>query len=194
MEDKQDAPMPPAEEGSSIPADEDNKEDAAAVSVPGEKPGQPISDLVNQTFAAQIMSMGYTKEVAEKSLLMTGNGTVDKAMDWIMEHQNDEDFFEEMRIESASTQDPNKPQLSKEEKLKLLDEKLAKVRAQKKIEEEKNAREAEINRIKFNKELLVAKRKMEEQQDEIQYMKQKKEREEFDRAKKEMQAQLLRDK
>ena len=89
--------------------------------------------------------MGYTKEVAEKSLLMTGNQTVDGAMDWIMEHQNDEDFFEEMRIESASTQDPNKPQLTMEEKKKILDERIAKVREQKRIEEEKSAKEAEIN-------------------------------------------------
>ncbi len=138
--------------------------------------------------------MGYTKEVAEKSLLMTGNQTVDGAMDWIMEHQNDEDFFEEMRIESASTQDPNKPQLTMEEKKKILDERIAKVWEQKRIEEEKSAKEAEINWIKFNKELLVAKRKMEEQQDEIQFRKQQKEREEFERAKKEMQQQLLWDK
>ena len=49
MEDKQDAPMDPADEGSSIPLDGEQKE---AASVPAEKQGQPISDLVNQTFAA----------------------------------------------------------------------------------------------------------------------------------------------
>lgn len=49
--------------------------------------------------------MGFTKVVAEKALFMTQAG-VEKAMDWIQEHMDDEDFQEELVIvgkqESAS--------------------------------------------------------------------------------------------
>ncbi len=66
------------------------------------------------------MEFGFPREVAEKALLFTGNGTVEKAMDWIEQHSNDEDFYKEERIAESSNQDPSKPKISKEEQIRLL--------------------------------------------------------------------------
>ena len=65
-----------------------------------EKKGQGITHLVNQEFTAMLISMGYSKNVSEKSLLFTNNKSVEKSLDWINEHKNDEDFEEELRIEN----------------------------------------------------------------------------------------------
>lgn len=46
------------------------------------------------------MSLGYSKNVAEKSLLLTGNQSKEDAEKWINEHKNDNDFEEELRIEA----------------------------------------------------------------------------------------------
>jgi len=64
--------------------------------------------------------LGFSRPVAEKSLLFTGNQSIEKAMDWIEQHQNDEDFEKEERVLETSTKDPSKPKLSKEEQLKML--------------------------------------------------------------------------
>mgnify|MGYP001576875844 CR=1 FL=1 len=61
------------------------------------------------------MEMGFSRNVAEKSLLYTQNLSVEKAFDWINEHQADPDFEDEERVEDTSTTDPSKPKLSREE-------------------------------------------------------------------------------
>lgn len=75
--------------------------------VPMQKPGRPIGDLVNQEFVNQIMEMGFSRNVAEKSLLYTQNLSVEKAFDWINEHNSDPDFEDEERVEDTSTVDPS---------------------------------------------------------------------------------------
>ena len=42
--------------------------------------------------------MGFTKEVAEKALYLTGGDELDKATDWIDKHCEDPDFNEEYLI------------------------------------------------------------------------------------------------
>ena len=95
--------------------------------------------MVNQTYVSQIIEFGFPREVAEKALLFTGNQTVEKAMDWIEQHQNDEDFYKEERILETSSHDPSKPKLSKEEQLKILQEKIElnrKLKAEQAIKDE----------------------------------------------------------
>lgn len=59
--------------------------------------GQSISSMVNAGHVNQIVEMGFSKVVAEKALFLTQAG-VEKAMDWINEHMDDEDFNEELVI------------------------------------------------------------------------------------------------
>lgn len=73
--------------------------------------------------ASTIMEMGFTKAVAEKSLLYTNNQSVEKAFEWIQEHQEDPDFLEEEFLApDQPTSDPNKPKLSKEERMQAAKE------------------------------------------------------------------------
>lgn len=60
--------------------------------------------------------MGYSKAVAEKSLFLTQNSSVDHAVDWIMNHMEDADFEEELMIVQQSAAGPTST-LTKEEKL-----------------------------------------------------------------------------
>jgi len=60
--------------------------------------GTSISSFVNKDLVQQLLDCGFSKVVSEKALYLTGNNSVDKAMDWISEHQEDADFQEELRI------------------------------------------------------------------------------------------------
>ena len=90
----------------------------------------PISDKVNQSFAAELQGMGFTKEVSEKALFLTQNSSLEAAMNWIEEHQGDADFLEELRIVGASA--PSAAKLTPEEaaaKARELQERLRKKRS-----------------------------------------------------------------
>ena len=130
------------------------KEEAAATETPiePEKPkGKPISSLVNQEFVTMIMDMGFTKAVAEKSLLFTNNTSVEGAMEWITQHQDDADFLEEEFLaEDVTDYDPNKPHLSKEERMQRALELQKAAREKRLAEEKKLEEEREKNRIHGN--------------------------------------------
>ena len=121
----------------------------------------PISDKVNQTFAAELQSMGFTKEVSEKALFLTQNSSLEAAMNWIEEHQGDSDFLEELRIISGDAQPPA-AKLTPEEaaaKARELQERLRKKRAE---EEKALSLEQERNRLRAGKEMSMAKQTYEE--------------------------------
>lgn len=125
--------------------------EAVAEETPAEeiKPkGKPISSLVNQEFVSMIMDMGFTKAVAEKSLLFTNNLSVEGAMEWITQHQDDADFLEEEFLaEDVSTQDPNRPHLSKEERIQRALELQKQAREKRLAEDKKLEEEREKSRI-----------------------------------------------
>lgn len=62
-----------------------------------EPDGEPISGLVAKEKVDQLLEMGFSKNVAEKALFLNDQ-TIDKAMEWIYEHQEEPDFEEELRI------------------------------------------------------------------------------------------------
>jgi len=129
---------------------------------------------VNQEFAAGLEGMGYSKNVREKALLLTGNASVEAALEWIENNKTAPDFEEEMLM----VQDESKPKLSPEEAAERAKELQAKLREQRKKKEAEDELERERNRISGGKALAEAKRIMDEQQrkrDLEQYMKEKQE-------------------
>lgn len=62
-----------------------------------EDEGAPISGMVNQTLANQLIEMGYSKNVSEKSLFLNQQ-ILEKAIEWIYENQNSPDFEEELKL------------------------------------------------------------------------------------------------
>lgn len=125
---------------------------------PEQPKGRPISSLINQEFASTIQEMGFSKAVAEKSLLYTNNGSVEGAMEWITQHQEDPDFEQEEFLAEEPAEDPNKPKLTKEERIKAAMELQQRIRAKREAEDKKLEEERELQRIKGTKELQKAKR------------------------------------
>jgi UBX domain-containing protein 1/4 len=124
-----------------------------------ESSGQGISSLVDQSLVSILLEMGISKAVSEKALFLTQAKSIEPAIDWIQEHENDPDFEEELQI----VQGTSNSSLSKEEaaiKARELQQKLKRDRDEKEKELEI---EREKERIRVNKELLEAKRKAEEQ-------------------------------
>jgi uncharacterized UBP type Zn finger protein len=100
------------------------------------------------------MEMGFTKIVAEKALFMTQAG-VEKAMDWINDHMEDEDFNEELIIvgqpESASSK------LTLEERQAKAAQLQKEVRARMDAKEKVRTIENEASRKKLEKEMAASK-------------------------------------
>ena len=70
--------------------------------IPDTEPQQPvgisISDKVNQQDVAQLNSMGFSKNVAEKALFLTQNKGVEAAMAWIDKNMDEPDYEEPLMI------------------------------------------------------------------------------------------------
>ena len=66
--------------------------------------------------------------------------------------------------------------MSKEERIKLAEEKIKAARAKRALDEKKNDHEREINRIKMNKEILAAQRLDKEREERIALELRKKEK------------------
>ena len=127
VEKTEDTPMTDEQAAEKLQAEEFQQEQNQQPAAAAEPPKQSISGMVDQGHVNQIMEMGFSKVVAEKSLFMTQSKGVEKAMDWIYQNSEQPDFEEELFIvgqaEGSSSgggagADPNKPKLSKEEALK----------------------------------------------------------------------------
>ncbi|OMJ88515.1 hypothetical protein SteCoe_9556 [Stentor coeruleus] len=125
-----------------------------------ETQGQSISSMVDQSLVTQLIEMGFSKNVSEKSIFLTQAKSVEPAMDWISEHQGDPDFEEELQIIQGLT--PSS-MTSEEAQARARD-----LQLKLKQDREKKDKELELqrekDRIRTNKELSEAKAKFEEQE------------------------------
>jgi len=110
--------------------------------------------MVNQGHANQIVEMGFSKTVAEKALFMTQGG-VEKAMDWINEHMDDEDFNEELVI--VGQQESAGSKYTLEERQAKAAQLQKEVRARIEAKDKQRAIENEAARKKLDKEMAAAK-------------------------------------
>lgn len=108
--------------------------------------GSSITSYVSQDVVKQLLEMGYSKNVAEKSCFFNQN-ILEKAIEWIYEHQNDNDFEEELKIVGQKENSNLTPEEIKL-KAKELQEYARKryVQKQKELEEEQ-----EKNRVRQSK-------------------------------------------
>ena len=101
-----------------------------------ESEGKSITEYVKEDVVNQLIEMGFSKTVAEKSCFFC-QSNLENAVNWIYEHQSDPDFEEELKIVGQD----NKPKLTEEEikqQAKQLQELARKryVQKQKELEEE----------------------------------------------------------
>jgi uncharacterized UBP type Zn finger protein len=119
---------------------------------PTQSEGKSITEYVKADVVTQLMEMGFSKAVSEKACFFT-QSILEKALEWIEEHQKDPDFEEELRIVGEQE---NKPKMTEEEvkqKAKELQE-LARrryIQKQKELEEEQERNRIRQSKICFNK-------------------------------------------
>ena len=90
--------------------------------------------------------MGFSKEASEKALFMNQkNQTVEIAMDWLNEHADDADLNEALLIVGQTGEGEMKKEyqggLSKEERIKIAEEKIKAARIKRAADEKKNRHE-----------------------------------------------------
>ncbi|KAK3158007.1 hypothetical protein QOZ80_2AG0131630 [Eleusine coracana subsp. coracana] len=149
---------------------------------------------VNKEMLVDLEGMGFSTARATRALHFSGNSTIEGAINWLSEHQEDPDIDEMPLVPANTKTEANKPNLTPEE-VKLKAQELRE-RARKKKEEEQRRmeREREKERIRIGKELLEAK-KMEEQNERKRMIELRRlEKEEEKRARDKIRQKLEEDK
>ncbi|KAF7152240.1 hypothetical protein RHSIM_Rhsim01G0254800 [Rhododendron simsii] len=112
---------------------------------------------VNKRLLGELQEMGFPLAQATRALHFSDNSSIDAAVNWLFDHQNDPDIDQmplvPVNIE-IETSDPSS--VAEEEKLKA-QELRDRVRIKKENEEKKLERESEKERRRSGKELLEAK-------------------------------------
>ena len=124
------------------------------------EPGQGISSLVDQNLVNTLMEMGISKTVSEKALFLTQAKSIEPALDWIGEHQNDPDYEEELQI----VQGESNSSLTREEAVIKARELQQKLKRDRDAKDKELELQRERDRIRVNKELSEAKRKADDQE------------------------------
>ncbi|GAY46517.1 hypothetical protein CUMW_097660 [Citrus unshiu] len=160
--------------------------EAIDVDMSGSQPEEMVEPEVDKELLKELEAMGFPVARATRALYYSGNASVEAAVNWVVEHENDPDI-DEMPMASKSSLTP--------EEIKLKAQELRERARKKKEEEEKRMeREREKERIRIGKELLEAKRIEEENERKRILALRKAEKEEEKRAREKIRQKLEEDK
>ncbi|XP_057546769.1 uncharacterized protein LOC130825517 [Amaranthus tricolor] len=149
---------------------------------------------VDKKLLEELEGMGFSLARATRALHCSGNSSLESAVNWIVEHENDADIDQMPMVLASSKNEPPKPSLTEEEKKIKLLELRERARKKKEEEERKMEREKEKERIRIGKELLEAKRIEEENERKRLIAFRKAEKEEERRAREKIRQKLEEDK
>ncbi|WVZ75324.1 hypothetical protein U9M48_023391 [Paspalum notatum var. saurae] len=181
------APLKPAAE------DAMDVDAAASASASGEQQEMVVPE-VNKEMLADLEGMGFTLARATRALHFSGNSTIEGAINWLSEHQEDADIDEMPLVPANSKTEADKPSLTPEEMKIKAQELRERARKKKEEEERRMEREREKERIRIGKELLEAKR-IEEQNERKRMIELRRlEKEEEKRAREKIRQKLEEDK
>ncbi|CAN6447055.1 unnamed protein product [Victoria cruziana] len=150
---------------------------------------------VDKKLLEELESMGFSTARATRALHFSGNGGLESAINWVVEHENDEDI-DKMPLVPVSTAkvEPAKPVLTPKEVKAKANELRERVRKKKEEEEKQMEREREKERIRAGKEILEAKRIEEENERKRMLALRKAEKEEEKRAREKIRQRIEEDK
>ncbi|KAI4345359.1 hypothetical protein L6164_012490 [Bauhinia variegata] len=149
---------------------------------------------VDKNLLGELESMGFPAARATRALHYSGNASVEAAINWVVEHENDPDI-DEMPLVPANTKvEAPKPSLTPEQMKAKQQELREKARKKKEEEEKRTEREREKERIRVGKELLEAKRIEEENERKRLLALRKAEKEEEQKAREKIKQKLEEDK
>ncbi|GLT28858.1 hypothetical protein SLA2020_037620 [Shorea laevis] len=149
---------------------------------------------VEKKLLEELELMGFPTARATRALHYSGNASLEAAVNWVVEHENDPDIDQMPMVPVNSKVEEPRPSLTPEE-VKLKAQELRERARKKKEEEEKRMeREKEKERIRVGKELLEAKRIEEENERKRLLAHRKAEKEEEKRAREKIRQKLEEDK
>ncbi len=175
---------------------------AASSSAAGSSSSAPPSDTaatktndprlkVDQTLLQKMLEMGFPQVRAEKALILTGNKSLEPAMEWCFEHMDDADIDEPLQM--VKEDGTAKEVLSPEERKKRANEALLKARQKRQEMDKKADIERERDRIRSGREVMEAKRQHEENERKRAVEKKRKEKREAALQKKRVQELVAAD-
>ncbi|XP_011045641.1 PREDICTED: UBX domain-containing protein 1 [Populus euphratica] len=172
----------------------DIDEPAAADASTTSQPEEMVAPEVDKKILDELEAMGFPTARATRALHYSGNASLEAAVNWVVEHENDPDIDEMPMVSINSKVEAPKPSLTPEEMKQKAQELRERARKKKEEEEKKTEREKEKERIRIGKELLEAKR-IEEQNERKRLMALRKaEKEEEKRAREKIRQKLEEDK
>ncbi|XP_065009278.1 uncharacterized protein LOC135639451 [Musa acuminata AAA Group] len=170
---------------------------AASGESAGDESSQPeemVVPEVDSDLLGQLESMGFPTARATRALHYSGNSSIEAAINWVAEHEDDPDIDQMPLIPKDKMTEANKPSLTPEEIKMKAEELRERARKKKEEEERKTEREREKERIRIGKELLEAKRIEEENERKRILALRKAEKEEEQRAREKIRQKLEEDK
>ncbi|TYJ27976.1 hypothetical protein E1A91_A07G226200v1 [Gossypium mustelinum] len=149
---------------------------------------------VNMNLLGKLESLGFPRARAVRGLHHTGNTTVEDAVNWLIDHENDADIDQmPLVVINLDLETPQPNDIT--EAIKLKEQELRdRVRMKNRDEEKKLEREREKERIRTGKALLEAKRIAEENERQRLLALRKAEKEEEKRAREKVLKKLDLDK
>ncbi|XP_067877506.1 UBX domain-containing protein 1 [Heterodontus francisci] len=172
--------------------------------------------MAEMTALETMMEMGFSRNRAEKALALSGHQGIEKAMDWLIEHEDDPNLDEpyvvpqgdvlgttekigsaEMTFEENSSQIQSNTSLSEEEKkeqLKRLEELMKQRQLEREEREKKDEIDREKQRRKHGQELSLIRQKLQEEEMRKIAEERRKEKMEDIRAKQRVREKIERDK
>ncbi|KAM6565391.1 hypothetical protein CsatA_024519 [Cannabis sativa] len=149
---------------------------------------------VDKKILEELETMGFPTARATRALHYSGNGSLEAAINWVVEHENDSDIDQMPMVPANTKIEAPKPSLTPEQLKAKQQELREKARKKKEEEEKRMEREREKERIRVGRELLEAKRIEEDNERKRIMALRKAEKEEEKRAREKIRQKLEEDK
>ncbi|XP_008224524.1 PREDICTED: vicilin-like seed storage protein At2g18540 [Prunus mume] len=149
---------------------------------------------VDKKLLEELEGMGFSTARATRALHYSGNASLEAAVNWVVEHENDPDIDQMPSVPVNPKVEAPKPSLTPEQLKAKQQELREKARKKKEEEEKRTEKEREKERIRVGKELLEAKRMEEENERKRIIALRKAEKEEEKRAREKIRQKLEEDK
>ncbi|XP_062165615.1 stress response protein NST1 [Alnus glutinosa] len=158
------------------------------------QPEEMVVPEVDKKLLEELEAMGFPVARATRALHYSGNASIEAAINWVVEHENDSDIDQMPLVPINTKVEAPKPSLTPEELKAKQQELREKARKKKEEEEKRMEREREKERIRVGKELLEAKRIEEDNERKRILALRKAEKDEEKRAREKIRQKLEEDK
>ncbi|KAK6780344.1 hypothetical protein RDI58_022528 [Solanum bulbocastanum] len=147
---------------------------------------------INRSLVSELEAMGFSEVQATKALCSSGNSSLEAAVNWIVDHE-DEAYNDEMPMVSVDIIETPAPTFDSEQAKLKAQELRERARKRREEEEKKLDKEREKERIRAGKEWLATKRMVEENERKRFEAQRKTEKDEERRARERIRQKLQQD-